>query len=285
MKVEAILDDDPQTRDEALAAAREAPQHLRSAFAGKLSPIAREAAAAVAAAEEAGESSAVRRRDLERLLRGLAVLHVAAAKASLLRIADEGTPAVKATLARALRGGESSEARAVLAYLLSDEDARAEAIVAIAAAPWPEVLPDLIEIAEVDDASLRLAIHAIAKCGASAGPNERNASADFLLEQLDDEMVLTSAVDALLRFGARFPGLEAQATRLSQDRGRRKIAGLCLLARLDLETPRLEALARAGTPLDEDLTWQFLGPLLQDQDPAIRQAAERTAAAVGLRTA
>ena len=39
----------------------------------------------------------------------------------------------------------------MLIYLLSDDDARTEAIRAIDAAPWPSVLPALIEVSEADE--------------------------------------------------------------------------------------------------------------------------------------
>ena len=55
-------------------------------------------------------------------------------------IADERSYAVKSALAKALRATETAEGKSVLVYLLSDDDAQADALVAIGAAPWPEHL-------------------------------------------------------------------------------------------------------------------------------------------------
>jgi hypothetical protein len=280
--LDAILGDDAAAREAAVRQASLAPEHVRAAIANTLAPIARDLTAIVSEAEETGQSAGARVRDLERVLHALAALRVPVAKSCFFRVADEGTTMVKATLARALRGSEGAEARAALAHLLSDDDARLAAIVAIAEAPWPAVLPDLMEIAEADDRSLRLAIKAIAKCGASAGIDERNAAADFLLEQLDDDIVLPWAVDALLRFGASFPGVAGRAAVLAQGAGRRKIAGLCLLCATGTDDHRLEVAARSGAPIDAADARLFLEPLLADPDSAVRGAAERTRRAAGL---
>jgi hypothetical protein len=282
-ELDALLGDDDSAREAALAELRAAPDHVRAAVVGRLAKLARDESTVVAVAEQHGDTSALRRRDLERVLRALALSDVATARVPLVRLADEGTPALKTTLARALRGVASAEAHAVLAYLLSDEDARADALAAIAEAPWPEVLPDLIEIAEVDDTSLRLAIEAIARCGATTGPAERNAAADFLVEQLDDETLLAPAVTALLRHGANFPGVAARAERLALEGGRRKIAGLVLLAGAGHTDDHLRAMATRDGPFEIEASQFFLTPLLHDHTPTVRHAAERAALAAGLR--
>ena len=283
--LDALLGDDDAARDAALATLRAAPEHVRAAVVGRLAKIARDEATVVTVAEEHGDTSALRRRDLERILRALALSGVTAARVPLVRLADEGTASLKTTLARALRGVGSAEAHHVLAYLLSDEDARPDALAAIAEAPWPEVLPDLIEIAEVDDTSLRLAIEAIARCGATSGPEsgERNAAADFLVEQLDDEALLAPTVTALLRHGAEFPGVAARAERLVAEGGRRKIAGLVLLAGAGRTYDHLGALATRDGPVEIEASQVFLTPLLHDQWATVRQAAERALLVAGLR--
>src|SRR5262249_30210586 len=134
--------------------------HLRSAFAAKLAVVATDAAEALAADDDAGHVGTTHEARLARACTALSLLGVSAAKMCLLRIADEGTPAVKTTLARALHAAATPEGRAVLVYLLSDEDVRAEAIASIGAAPWPEVLPHLIEVAESDDRVVMLALTA-----------------------------------------------------------------------------------------------------------------------------
>jgi hypothetical protein len=282
-ELDALLGDDDGAREQALGLLRAAPEHVRTAVAGRLAKILRYEANFIAIAEDHGETSALRRRDLERLLRALAIVDVAAARVPLVRLADEGTPSLKSTLARALRGVDSAEAHAVLAYLLSDEDARADALAAITEAPWPEVLPDLIEIAEVDDASLCLAIEAIARCGATSGPRERNAAADFLVEQLDDEELLATVVPALLRHGPDFPGVAARAERLVGDVGRRKVAGLVLLAGAGRTEDHLRELATRKGPVELEASQLFLTPLLHDPSPSVREAAHRAALVTGLR--
>ncbi|HVH44088.1 MAG TPA: hypothetical protein VM925_17175 [Labilithrix sp.] len=281
MKVEAILGEDPKAREEAIAAAASAPEHERSALASKLGPLARDAAAALAAGEADSEGNTAR---LGRACTGLSVLRVEAAKNCLLRIADEGTPAVKSTLARALRATKTSEGRAVLVHLLSDDDARKDAIIAIGAAPWPGVLQALIEVAEADDHAARIAAIPIAKCGASGSPNEASAAADFLLEQLDDDVALPTAAVALLRFGRGFPAIAKVAKRIAKGPGNRKVACLCLVAAYgDEGNANFLELALAGTKVDGDAARAFLEPLMKDADERIRAAAERTWKALDLK--
>ncbi|MBN9161382.1 MAG: hypothetical protein J0I07_10490, partial [Myxococcales bacterium] len=178
MKLEAILGDNAAERSDALAASSSAPEHERSALASKVAAVARDTATALAEAGEAGQATSEYETSFKRACTALATLRVEIAKNTLLRIADEGTKAVKGALARALAETKTTEGRAVLVHLLSDDDARGEAIVAIGEAPWPEVLPALIEVAETDDLAARLAARPIAKCGAAAGPKETNAAAD-----------------------------------------------------------------------------------------------------------
>jgi hypothetical protein len=268
MTLDALLADDPKLREQALAEIASAPDHVRSAIAAKVAAFAREAAATLALEEAAPVEI------LSRACAALAVLQTGVARACLLRIADEGTPAVKSALARALHGNRTPDGRAIVVHLLSDDDARAEALLAIGVAPWPEVLPDLIEIAETDNPSARLALRAIAKCGATAGPAETNAASDFLLEQLDDDGVFLAAIEALLRFGSGFPGVIPRARRLALEPGKRKLAGLCLLA--TDESHDLVALARTGPAVDPRLARAFLGPFRSAEDERVRQAAERT---------
>jgi hypothetical protein len=283
MMLEAILGDDTRQRDDALAACSTAREHERSALAGKVAAIAKEAALQLAAAADAGDATAAHETRLSRASLALSLLRVEIAKSALLRIADEGTKAAKSTLAQALRATKTAEGRAVLLYLLSDDDARCDAIRSIGAAPWPEVLPALIEVAEADEHAARVAAEAIAKCGAGAGPKERNAAADFLLEQLDEDGVLPSAVDALLRFGTGFPGVAPRAKRLAKDPGKRKVAGLCLVAAFgDEGNASFLELALSGTRTDETAARTFLVPLLKEADPRIRAAAERTWKALDL---
>ncbi len=286
MKLEAILGDNAAERSDALAAASSAPEHERSALASKVAAVARDTATALAEAAEAGQTTSGYETSFKRACIALATLRVEIAKSTLLRIADEGTKAVKGALARALAETRTTEGRAVLVHLLSDDDARGEAIVAIGEAPWPEVLPALIEVAETDDLAARLAAKPIARCGAAAGPKETNAAADFLLEQLDDDIVLPAAVDALIRFGAGFPGVTERAKRLAKEPGKRKIAGLCLVAAFgDEGNASFLELALAGTKTNEDAARTFLGPLLSDPDERVRNAARRTWKALDLKPA
>ena len=291
MKLEAILSDDPLARDEALGACSAAPEHERSSFAAKLAVVAREAAATFAAAVEAGEGTSAHEARFGRACIALARLRVEVARSALLRIADEGTTPIKAALAHALRETRTAEGRAVLVHLLSDDDVRADAILAIGCAPWPEVLPALIEVAEADDHAARLAAAPIARCGASGGPDELNAAADFLLELLDEDAAFDPAIDALLRLGAAIPApataalvpTVARAKRLTKEPGKRKAAGLCLLAAFgDEGNASFLELALSGTKTDEEAVRAFLEPLLVETDECIRTAAERTWRALDL---
>jgi HEAT repeat protein len=244
----------------------------------------KEAAEVLAAAEEANAVTHVHTTRFERAVTALSFVRVEVARNCLLRIADEGTRAVKVALTNALRQTETSEGRAVLVHLLSDDDVRTDAILAIGCAPWPEVLPALIEIAESDDHTARLSAKAIAKCGETAGAEARYAAADFLLEQLDDDTVLASAVDALMRFGTGFPGVVEKARWLAKEPGKRKAAGLCLAAACGVEeSANLLELALSGAKTDESAARLFLSPLLKDADEKVRRAAERTWKALDLR--
>ncbi|HVJ88438.1 MAG TPA: hypothetical protein VM580_01465 [Labilithrix sp.] len=283
MSLNAILSDDARVRAAALAAAVSAPERERWGLATKLAVIAKESATALAEADVSSKEAAMQAAQLARSSIALANLRVDVGKSALMRIADEGTPVVKAALARALRETTSPEGRAVLVYFLSDDEARGDAILAIGDAPWPEVLPALIEVAEGDEYSARLAARAIAKCGATAGPKEAAAAADFLLEQLEYDGLFTLALDSLLRFGAGFPGVAARGKRLAKEPGKRKVAGLCLVAAFGDEGNAAFLELALGTRTDEDAARAFLGPLLRDSDDRIRAAAERTWKALDLR--
>jgi hypothetical protein len=299
VNLDAVLGDEAKLRHATLSAAAVAPEYLRSAFAAKLAAVANEAAEALATAEEArapvpdalGPNGSHATR-LGRACAALSLLGVGVAKMCLLRIADEGTPAVKTTLARALRGAATPEGRAVLVHLLSDEDAQADALAAIAVAPWPEVLQHLMEVAESDDRMVQPALKAIARCGVSAGPNERYAAGDFLLEQLDDDALMPAALDALLRFGTGLPGVADRAKGLARQTGARRVAGLCLVAAttphdvLELARDENRQAKREPSPKaaadDEATARALLAPLLRDADPRVREAAEAAARALGV---
>lgn len=275
---ETFLDADPDARARAVASAPSLPSHLRSALATRLGAIAREAAASLAEPGSAAEGEVA--SSFARACLGLSVLRVEAAKNALLRLADEGTPLVKTSLAHAIGGGTSFEARAVLVHLLSDDDAIAAALVAIGRAPWPEILPALIEIAESDDRAARLAATAIAKSGVF-GSAEAHAAADFLYEQLDDDDVLESAGLALLRFGRALPGLGRVALAACKGRGARKVFGLCLTAAASgADDGALGELARGGAIVDDAAARSLLDRLLADADPEVRSAAKRVASAI-----
>jgi hypothetical protein len=283
MLIDTILSDDGAARQEALAAAGASPEHERSSLAGKLGAIAKEAAAAIEAGET-GPGAADHAKRLGRACFALSILRVEVAKSSLFRIADEGTLAVKAALAQALRETKTPEGRAVLVHLLSDDEARGDAILAIGVAPWPEVLPALIEIAEADPQAARLALEGIARCGATTGPNEANAAADFLLEQLDDDGLLRTTFQLLLRFGAGFPGVAAKGKRLAKEPGKRKVAALCLVAAFgDEGNAGFLELALSGAKVEADAARAFLTPLLDDDDERVRNAAARAWKALDLR--
>lgn len=199
MTVDTILSNDEAARDAALADAVAAPEYKRSALASRLATVAKEAAATLAITNE-GEDAPLS-GVLDRACRALSMMRVGIAKNCLLRIADEGTTAVKTLLAKSLRGTTTADGRAVLVYLLSDDDARTEAIVSIGTSPWPDALPLLIEMAEADESDAAVTMKAIARCGASASAKESDAAADFLLQALDDETHFEAALDALLILG------------------------------------------------------------------------------------
>jgi hypothetical protein len=282
MSLDALLDgilaDETSLRAEVLRACALATEQQRSMLASALGAIAKDAAEA--ALLEQGSANAKR---FQRAVIGLSMLRVEIAKNALLRVADEGTLSVKAALSDALRETATPEGRAVLVHLLADDDARLNAIVAIGAAPWPEALPILIEVAEGDDDAARVAALAIAKCGATAGPLERNAAADFLLEQLDDDAVVVAAASALLHHGRDFPGLLERAKRITKEGGARKVLGLCLAAASGLdENATLLELALSSAPTDQAAARALLKPLLKDSDDHVRRAAERTWRALDL---
>lgn len=284
--MDALLSNDAAAREAALAAAAAAPERERFALATKLTAVVRDAAVALEGAASVGDGSELApafEAHLARACVALAVLRVESAKNALLRVADEGTKPVKDALARALRTSRTAEARAVLVHLLSDDEARSEAILAIGEAPWAEVLPALIEVAEDDDQTARLAALPIARCGATAGSDAAYAAADFLLEQLDDEVVLGAAAVALLRFGAPFAGVAAKGRALAKEPGRKKACGVCLVAAFgDEGNAGLLELALSGPRTDEAAARTFLRPLLADPDERVRAAAERAARALGV---
>ncbi|MFO0737641.1 MAG: HEAT repeat domain-containing protein [Labilithrix sp.] len=201
MKHDVFFSDNLEERRAALEACAQLADHERFTLAGEVAGIAKRAADRLAHADESGENTVGHTTELGRAAVALSMLRGEVARNCLQRIADERSYAVKAALARSLRDIRTAEARSILVYLLSDDDAQADALVAIGAAPWPEILPSLIEIAEADDRAARLAARSIARCGATAGPNEANAAASFLFEQLDDESVLFAAADAIVRHG------------------------------------------------------------------------------------
>ncbi len=279
MKPEAILSDDDAQRAAALLAAASAPEHERAAFAAKLVTLTRDAAVPL----DGGTISPSVQERFVRAASALAALHVDLARSTLVRISDEGNATLKKILARALRTIPTAEARAVLLHLLSDDDARGEAVLAIGVAPWADALPALITVAEADDQIARLAALPIAKCGASGGRKEANAAADFLHEQLDDDIVLTSAAIALLRFGALLPGTARRGRELTREPDRRKCWGLCLVAAFGEETDaELFELVRLGARTTEPIARELLTPLLSDADDRVRGAATRTWNALGL---
>jgi hypothetical protein len=280
LSLDALFDNDRSVRTAALAQAMAEREHQRSAVAAKIAFIAKEIAAALARAEEVGGPTTALATKLTRACIALSVLRVDLARSCLFRIADEGTPSVKSVLAHSLRDTKTSEGRAVLVHLLSDDDARADAIVAIggaiSAAPWPEALPLLIEVAEADDHAARLAMKAIGKLGAMGGERERNAAADFLVEALDDDAIRSAATFALLRYGATFPPIVVErAKRMAKEPGERKAVGLFLLAAYDQGNVDFLELAMAAKT-DEAAARAFLGPLRNDPDARVQDAADRT---------
>jgi hypothetical protein len=278
MKIDPFFSDNLDVRRAALESCARLADHERFTLASAIAGIAKRAADLLSEAEE----NAAHATELGRAAVALSILRGEIARTCLLRIAEERSYAVKAALARSLRETRTAEGRSILVYLLSDDDAQADALVAIGAAPWPEVLPALIEIAEADDRAARLAARSIARCGATAGPNEANAAASFLLEQLDDEGVLFAAADAIVRHGSGFTGVTEKARQLASAKpnsahaSNRRVAGFCILA-------------AAGTPLElvkprplEEPAHAFLRSLRDDPDPAVRGAAHRASIALGV---
>ena len=277
LSLDALFDNDRAVRAAALAHVAAEREHWRSALAAKIAFIAKEAALALTRAEEVGGPTTALATKLTRACVALSVLRVDVAKSCLFRIADEGTPSVKSVLAHSLRDTKTAESRAVLVHLLSDDDARSDALVAIAASPWPEVLPQLIEVAEADDHAARLAMKAIGKIGATAGERERNAAADFLVEALDDDAVRSAATFALLRYGAAFPRIVLdRAKQLAKEPGERKALGLFLLAAYGDEGNADFLELALAVKTDEPAARAFLGPLREDPDARIQDAADRT---------
>jgi hypothetical protein len=282
MDLDALLGDDDSRRNEAITHCLARSEHQRSMFAAKLSLVAKEAADALETAPSS-EKKAACASLLGRACRALSLLRLEVAKTSLFRLADEGAPVVKDAIARSLSETSTTEARAVLVHLLSDDDGRESAIAAIGAGPWPEALPVLIEIAEADDRTARLALPGIANCAVTGGAVERAAAADFLLEQLDDEAVLDPAFEALMRHGRLFPGILPRAKRLAKEPGDRKLAALCLIAAFgDEGNASFLELALSGSRIEPEAAKRFLAPLLTDRIEHIRQAAERTWKALDL---
>lgn len=282
MSLDALFDNDRSVRAAALTQMTAEREHQRWAIGSRVAFIAKEAADALARAEEVGGPTTALATKLTRACVALSVLRVDVAKACLFRIADEGTPSVKSVLAHALRDTKTTEGRAVLLHLLSDDDARSDAIVAIGgaigAAPWAEVLPVLIEVAEADDHAARLAMKAIGKLGATGGERERNAAADFLVESLDDDAIRSAATFALLRYGAAFPPIVMErAKRLAKEPGERKAVGLILLAAHAGDEGNAAFLELAlAAKTDEAAARAFLRPLREDPDARIQEAADRT---------
>lgn len=226
MFVNDLFHEDDGLRQAALAMLDAVPDHTRGALAAKLAPLARNAA--VKLAEREGDPEAFAR--FSRTVVALAHLRVDGAKNCLVRLAEDESRPVKNAIARALAGNRTNAARIVILQLLSDDAARFEAIEAVRAAPWPEVLPALIELAEVDDAIARVAASVIALCGVSGGPDEANAAADFLMELLDDDALFLAALDPLVRHAPRLNGLAAKGAELARCTGARRAGGLALLA-------------------------------------------------------
>ncbi|MBX3226326.1 MAG: hypothetical protein KIT84_42915 [Labilithrix sp.] len=275
--IDALLGEDAARRKTALDACEALADHERFTLANEIAVIARRTADALAHADEHRGPTTAHAAVLGRAALTLSMLRGEVARSTLIRIAEERSYAVKSALARALRETKTAEGRSVLVYLLSDDDAQADAIVAIGAAPWPEILPSLIEVAEADDRAARLAARPIARCGATAGAAEANAAASFLFEQLDDDAVVIAAADALVRYGAAFPGVEEQARRLVKEDNPKRMAGLCLLAATTaMDAATLRALAGPKRETDERLAHSFLRPLRADGGPKAREAAERT---------
>jgi hypothetical protein len=278
--IDTLLDNDVVKRHAALEGCIRLADHERFTLSADMAAFARKTADTLAAADENGAPTTDLSKMLGRATLALSMLRGEVARNCLLRIADERSYAVKSALARALRETKTAEGRSVLVYLLSDDDAQADALVAIGASPWPEILPALIEIAESDDRAARLAARAIARCGANAGPNEAAAAASFLLEQLDDESVVFAAADAIVRFGARLPGVAKKARQLAAQDGNRRIAGLSIIAATG--EPDLASIAGRAREITDQNAHVFLRSLREDRNPAVQEAGVRTARALGL---
>lgn len=280
MQLRTILADDAAVREAAIRELQAAPEHVRSAMAARLTPLARDAAAALATS--AHFSSQPHSQMLARACSALAVLRVDAAKQCLLRIADEGSRTAKATLANALRATKTAEGRAVLVHLLSDDEVRGAAILAIGDEPWPEILAHLIEIAETDERAAILALGPISRCGEAGGPNESSAAADFLLEQLDDDALAAKAAAALLRLSRRAPAVVKAVKHIAKGAGPRRVPCLFVMAGHDPEDALFLELARAVGPKEHDAARRFLKPLREDENEPVRAASIRTWNVLGL---
>lgn len=280
MFVNDLFHEDDVLREQALAMLAAVPDHTRAALAARLAPTAREAAGKIA---EGDVSVLV---PFSRTVAALAHLRVESAKNCLLRLAEDESDPVKAAIARSLAGIRTVEARAVLVHLFSDDATRAEAIRAVRAAPWPEVLPALIELAEADDELALATVPVIGLCGASGGTPEAFAATDFLTELLDDEALVIPAVEAILRH--RFVVGTARATALARGSGPRRAAGLALLATAGVDRDAcfgsLFALIAAGAvsdaprllhAVDASLLLTAFARARESGDDAARANAER----------
>lgn len=272
-----LLSDETATRESAIRALEAAPEQLRLAMAARLTHLARESTAALATAQSQPHAQM-----LARACSALAVLRIDAAKQCLLRIAEEGSRTAKATLANALRATKTPDGRAVLVHLLSDDEVRGAAILAIGEEPWPGILASLIEIAETDERAAVLALGPIARCGEAGGPNESSAAADFLLEQLDDDAMAPKAAIALLRLGRRAPAVVRAVKHVAKNHGPRKIPCLFVVAGHEPDDAVFLELARAVGPKEHDAARRFLKPLRDDESESVRLASTRTWNALGL---
>jgi hypothetical protein len=195
MVVNDLFHEDDDLRARALATLSDVPEHARAALAAKLIPYAREAALQIE--EGPGGTGA-----LSRIVLALAHLRVESAKSCMLRLAEDESLPVKRVLALSLVGLRLPEVRATLMALLSDDVARFFAIETIRSAPFPEALPDLIVLAEADDAFAIAAAPVIAMCALAGGPAERHAATDFLSELLEDDGLRAQAELALALLAA-----------------------------------------------------------------------------------
>jgi hypothetical protein len=75
-----------------------------------------------------------------------------------------------------------------------------------------------------------------------------------------------------------------RARLLAKEPGKRKAAGLCLMAACGTEgNSELLELAMSGAKADEAASRKFLDPLMKDSNEVIRHAAERAWRALDLR--